>query len=69
MGKALKVADELGGMCQWVVFLYIASTVALSAASPYLRDRSTTIALVVSMVVGACVEIWSIDWEFQKTAS
>jgi hypothetical protein len=68
MGRALKAAAELGGMCQWVAFLYLASTVALSAASPYLRDRSTTIALVVSMVVGACIEIWSIDWDFQKTS-
>lgn len=69
MSKVLKVAAELGGLCQWVVFIYIASTVALSAASPYLQGRSTTIALVVSMVVGSCIEIWSIDWEFQKPAS
>ena len=69
MTKVLKVAAELGGMCQWLVFLYIASTIALSAASPYLQGRSTTIALVVSMVVGACIEIWSIDREFQKSAS
>lgn len=68
MLKALKVIGEFGATLQWVVFIYIASTVALSAASPYLHDRSTTIALIASMVVGACVEIWAIDKEFQKPA-
>lgn len=61
MLKVVKFAASVGAMCQWALYLFLASSVALALAAPELDSMATTWALVISMAVGVCLEVWCID--------
>lgn len=65
MRKLAWVIREVGAICQWSLMLFLASTMALSAAAPHMQGSVATWTAVGSVAVGSLVASAFFDHDFR----